>query len=421
MNSGKTLGKRLKQERERTGVSLRKQAESLGISPAYLVDIEKDRRLPTEELLQKIADLLDVPVSAFDEFFPETPKAVRDWLEGNPLFARIARFLRKAPNPEEVVENLEKASAQARPHRFALAIYESELQAIGLDSRSWSTETGGDLFGVWGDRPIVYFASRAGPNAKREHAHFRLDIDYLIKLSGQLDRDWGLRYFGDWHSHHRLGLQTPSEGDQRRLVSVAAKNSFAEMAEFIVTFGSTRHSARQVVINPYVYQDFPSPNFKEPALMIIEGISPIRSALIAASSLPEQDLTTFSSFSIQDISFPSEPLGRVSGLVGASTVQISERLLSKAMLELGTMCGQELELFREAFGFVVVVQLTDKENIAFALDKNWPHPLLQVDWIDRARGQTEDMAVDVRRGSLVDLEQLKEIYSEVKRSKLSSI
>src|SRR6266511_1314067 len=213
----KTLGKRIKQEREERRVSLRKFAEMLGISGAYLVDIEKDRRLPTEELLQKIADQLDIPVSTFDEFSPEIPKPVKDWLEKNPLLKKVFSFLRNAPAPEEALANLEKSFAQPRQRKYPIAIYESELQAIGLESASWDTETGGDLFGIWGDIPVVYLASRAGPHAKREHAHFRLDVDYLIKLSGYLEKDWGLRYFGDWHSHHRLGLQSISAGDQKRI------------------------------------------------------------------------------------------------------------------------------------------------------------------------------------------------------------
>ena len=146
----KTLGKRIKQGREEKRVSLRKFAEMLGISGAYLVDIEKDRRLPTEELLQKIADLQDIPVSTFDEFSPEISKPVKDWLERNPLVSKVLSFLRKAPSPEEALARLEKTSAQPRQHKYPIAIYESELQAIGLESASWDTETGGDLFGIWG-------------------------------------------------------------------------------------------------------------------------------------------------------------------------------------------------------------------------------------------------------------------------------
>jgi len=416
----KTLGKRIKQEREEKRISLRKFAEMLGISAAYLVDIEKDRRLPTKELLQKTADLLDIPVSAFDEFSPEIPKPVKDWLERNPLVSKVLSFLRKAPSPEEALARLEKTSAQLRRHKYPIAIYESELQAIGLESASWDTETGGDLFGIWGDIPVVYLASRAGPHAKREHAHFRLDVDYLIKLSGLLEKDWGLRYFGDWHSHHRLGLQTPSAGDRRRIEGLAAKNNFDEMAEFIVTFASTYDAEKKIVINPYAYLDLPSHTLTEVVLIVLQGISPVRSALMAASSLREQQLDAFSSFPTEKISIPVDPLGRIPGTEGSSVAQISERLLSKAMSELTAISAGELELYREPFGFVIVVPVNDKQNVAFAMDKNWPHTLLQVEWIDRESGHTEEITADVADASLLTTGQLKKLYSNAKESKIGA-
>ena len=78
---------------------------------------------------------------------------------------------------------LERAASPDPPHRFPMAIYESELQAIGQESASWDSETGGDLFGIWGEIPVVYLATKSGPNSVRDQAHFRLDVQYLIKLS----------------------------------------------------------------------------------------------------------------------------------------------------------------------------------------------------------------------------------------------
>ena len=416
----KTLGKKIKQEREKKGVSLRKFAQKLEISAAFLVDIEKDRRLPTEELLQKTADLLDIPVSVFDEFSPDIPKPVKDWLEKHPHLNKILNVLRRAPSQEEALAKLDKTFASPRQRKYPIAIYESELQAIGLESASWTTETGGDLFGIWGDIPIVYFASRAGPNAKRDHAHFRLDVDYLIRLSGLLEKDWGLRYFGDWHSHHRLGLQSPSAGDQKRIVGVAGKNNFDEMAEFIVTFASTYDAERKIVINPYAYLDLPSHNLTDVALIVLQGISPVRSALIAASSLREQQLDAFSSFPTEKISIPVEPFGRMHGIEGSSLLQISERLLSKAMSELTPISAGELELYREPFGFVIVVPVNDKQSVAFAIDKGWPHALLQVNWMDRKSGSTEEIVAVVVNASLLKTEQLKNIYFDAKNSRIAA-
>ena len=121
-----------------------------------------------------------------------------------------------------------------------LLIWESELRAIAVETAAWTIETGGDLFGRWHGTATVFLATKAGPKAQRSNAHFRLDVDYLRELSGPLAEDWALRYFGDWHSHHKLGLSAPSGGDRRRIVSLAGRNQFTNMAEIIVTLDEGR-------------------------------------------------------------------------------------------------------------------------------------------------------------------------------------
>ncbi len=71
--------------REERRISLRSLARRLGISAAFLVDLEKDRRQPTPQLMQKLADEIDVPLSDFDKFSPDLPKAVKDWISKAPL------------------------------------------------------------------------------------------------------------------------------------------------------------------------------------------------------------------------------------------------------------------------------------------------------------------------------------------------
>jgi len=412
-----TLGKKIKVERKSKAISLRKFAKSLEISAAYLVDIEKDRREPPKDLLQKIADLLDIPNSTFDEYSPDVPKVVKEWFETTPHAKQaIKTFLGASPQNKELLILFEGSVTREKP-KFPIAIYESELQAIGLESTSWETETGGDLFGIWADIPIVFFASKAGPNAKRSNAHFQLDVDYLIRLSAFLEKDWGLRYFGDWHSHHRLGLQSPSTGDRKRIVGVAAKNGFKEMAEFIITFSSNYDVERKIVVNPYAYLDILGNDLTNVTLIVLQGISPIRSALIEASSLREQQLEACSSFSIEKISIPEEPLGRLHGAGGRSLLQISECLLLKASSELSALSTGGVEIYREPFGLIIVVPTLGGENVAFAFDKNWPHILLQVYWMDRKSRRTEEINTALKGVSLLKMEQLKEIYSDITRSR----
>ena len=59
------LGERVRELRDRHDISLREFARKLGdISPAHISDIENGRRNPSEDLLQKMAQVLGV---AFDE------------------------------------------------------------------------------------------------------------------------------------------------------------------------------------------------------------------------------------------------------------------------------------------------------------------------------------------------------------------
>ena len=179
--------------------------------------------------------------------------------------------------------------------------WESELRAIAAEASAWSIETGGDLFGRWNGVPTVFLATKAGPKAQRDQAHFRLDVDYLRQLSEVMASDWDLRYFGDWHSHHRLGLSEPSSGDQRRIRNVAGRNQFAGMIEAIATLDGG-HDDPTIRIHPWIYNL--SSQDREPIPLLVKvlpGVSPVRQALVARRALPEQQFSAWEQV----------PLGRI--------------------------------------------------------------------------------------------------------------
>lgn len=55
-----SLGKQLRRKRTRAGLSGRMLAQLVGISPAYLCDIELDRRLPSLKVLNLICRTLAI-------------------------------------------------------------------------------------------------------------------------------------------------------------------------------------------------------------------------------------------------------------------------------------------------------------------------------------------------------------------------
>lgn len=339
------------------------------------------------------------------------------WIENNPILKKIYSFFKKSSQLEEEV-NLFKASKEEIPsRRYPIAIYESELQMIGLDSASWNTETGGDLFGVWQDMPIIYLASLAGPKAVRNHAHFRLDVDYLIALSAQLELDCGLRYFGDWHSHHSLGLASPSTDDQKRIVSVAGKNNFDAMAEFIITFASAPGTERQITIHPFAYLNPPSTNLTDAGLIVLKGTSPVRSALMAASVLPEQKLSTYVSFPTSRLSFPIETTLGNQPDTTTCTNQFSKRLISNLVSKLEALTSGQVELHEQPFGFIIVIPVNEFENVAFAVGNEWPHSLLQVNWVNRQNGSTEELQIDSTNLNALNSDQFKKMYMDIKTAR----
>ena len=411
------IGEKVKSERIKKKISLREFSRKLEISAAYLVDIEKGRRLPNHELLQKIADLLDIPVLTLNKYNLEMPRNIRDWIDKHPFFSRLFKFVLKQPDPFKTIEELEAALPPAVPQVTFVAIYESELQAIGLESSSWETETGGDLFGVWQTIPIIYLATRAGQKAIRDNTHFRLDVDYLIKISSELSREWGLRYFGDWHSHHKLGLHSPSVGDRDRIKRIAGKNNFSEMVEFVSAFSNESRKDRIVQVHPFIYKNFPATNPIDLSLIVLKGLSPVREALITRKGMPEQQMESYSVFPIEKIKVPEEPLGRVSGNEGNPQKIISEKLLLNAGIELRRVSSKDIEIHQTSFGQVIVVPVNDEQHIAFAVDNKWPHKILQVDWMDRKIGKSTEIDLKETELSLLDLDAVIKFYKLIRESK----
>ena len=123
----KTFGKYLSSRREELGMSVRAFAKELGMTPAYLCDIEKGNRYAPTKYLEKMRLLLNLTSSSDVQAFEDLASATRDFLYedinpylGKRYLARIA--LRKAQeldakNPElseeiwkEFIEKLDQES-----------------------------------------------------------------------------------------------------------------------------------------------------------------------------------------------------------------------------------------------------------------------------------------------------------------------
>ena len=389
------LGELIRKKRTARQMSLRDLGQKIGVTPAYIADIESDRRLPSAELKHKLSAALDIPAEELEEADNRLSSDLQEWVQQRPQVVSLLRSLRTSPQSEKLTQRLTRFLKRRSPPptpRGYLVTWESELRAIASEASAWSIETGGDLFGRWQDIPTVLLATRAGPNAKRDHAHFRLDVEYLRGLSEIMASDWSLRYFGDWHSHHRLGLTTPSGGDQKRILTLAARNQFLGMTEIIVTLEEGRDEP-VVRIHPWIY-DLPSED-REPyplRIKVLPGVSPIRQALLARRALPEQDLFAWEKISMSRIRIGADSAAPTLEPATEVDPTTRERTLSHLAEALREASGDDVELHGTGFGCVLVANINQTRCIGFALGAQWPMPVLEVHRIDRDAGTTEPIS-----------------------------
>ena len=372
--------------------SLKQLGEQIAVTPAYVADLEAGRRRPSPELLARIARALDISPEELAAADTRLAADLRDWIEERPLLTSMLRLMRASANSDKLIQRLSRLvgrNAQPRLTKGLLVTWESEIRAIAAEASAWSIETGGDLFGRWHDLPVVLLATKAGPAAQRSNAHFRLDVEYLRQLSDVMATDWGLRYFGDWHSHHRLGLSAPSSGDRKRIVGLGTRNALANMAEVIVTLDDSR-SEPLVRIHPWLYDlsgagDSPLPL----RVKVLPGISPIREALIARQALPEQDLHSWEKVSLQRVRIGTDTAPPPIESVSDVDIATREKVLTHLVKALTDERGSEIEQHATGFGSIIVAKVREPEYVAFALGAAWPMPILEVHRMDRARGATE--------------------------------
>lgn len=110
----KSLGDLIREARTPKG-SLRDFAKRLDITPSYLSDIENDRRVPAEEVLRRIAELLGLD---FDELMAKAGRFGEDaerYMRKHPTVGVLFRKLSESKTPDDdLAKLLKKAEELAR-------------------------------------------------------------------------------------------------------------------------------------------------------------------------------------------------------------------------------------------------------------------------------------------------------------------
>jgi hypothetical protein len=125
------------------------------------------------------------------------------------------------------------------PSSQRVSIFSSEIEFIaGLASEQGASETGGELYGLQthAGRPVIMYATPPGPKAIHEIARFQQDHGFFVEANSLLLNEFAIQYNGSWHSHHGLSIRGPSPGDIRTSHSLASRNNYQRLCQFVLTF-----------------------------------------------------------------------------------------------------------------------------------------------------------------------------------------
>lgn len=109
-----TFGDRLKRIRSSRGLGLRGTANLVGVSATYLSRVENNLEAPTEEKIQKIAEVLG---DSFDELMQLAGKVPTDIAEVITADSGMPAFLRRAREENLSAEKLQQILDGLKPEK----------------------------------------------------------------------------------------------------------------------------------------------------------------------------------------------------------------------------------------------------------------------------------------------------------------
>lgn len=101
-----TLGATIRSARGRRGTSLRTLAARLGITPSYLSDIETDRRVPAEAVLERIAEELSLEDDTLMALAGRLGEDTIRYMRRKPLAVTLLRRIAELDVPAKELELL---------------------------------------------------------------------------------------------------------------------------------------------------------------------------------------------------------------------------------------------------------------------------------------------------------------------------
>ncbi|MDD3878330.1 MAG: hypothetical protein PHT69_17050 [Bacteroidales bacterium] len=153
--------------------------------------------------------------------------------------------------------------------------YEGELEVIARHTLDFeNTETGGDLFGFWtkDSMPIIKYVTGPGKNTSRSATSFFQDIPYLHQCGHYFHDNFALEHIGSWHSHHKLGIEKPSEGDINTMRNCLLNKGIERFFIAICVI----NNRKEVTINGFLFSNEFVNIHKQTNWIILPNESPFR-------------------------------------------------------------------------------------------------------------------------------------------------
>ena len=114
----------------------------------------------------------------------------------------------------------------------------------------------------------------SGKKCRRTETSFYQDIDYLSETGKELTTSQGICNIGEWHSHHRINLPEPSEGDQTTVWKHVKSFSGGRFLLLIATIDGSAENPR-VEVGCFMFS-YETKEMSKGKLVTLKGASPIR-------------------------------------------------------------------------------------------------------------------------------------------------
>jgi transcriptional regulator with XRE-family HTH domain len=112
----KRLGDRIRELREAKDLSLREFAKTLGLSAAFVSDVELGRRQPSDSVLARMARVLETPLEDLSTFDTRAPvEDMKRLTNENPAYGlAFRRVIGEHVTPEELIQLAESKSKRTK-------------------------------------------------------------------------------------------------------------------------------------------------------------------------------------------------------------------------------------------------------------------------------------------------------------------